>query len=108
MKRIGAWLMAAATVGALAAPALAEDHRVTQKDKAFSTENVNVRTGDTIVFVNADTVTHNVFSVAKGHEFEIKTQRPGASDTVRVDGDGTFEILCAIHPRMKLRVQIGR
>jgi plastocyanin len=108
MKQIGAWLMMAATVGALAAPALAEDHRITQKDKTFSAEDVKVRTGDNIVFVNADTVTHNVFSVAKGHEFEIKTQRPGASDAVRVEGEGTFEILCAIHPRMKLRVQIGR
>jgi len=107
MKRLVS-LITAVFVGALVAPAFAEDHRVTQKDKTFSIGSVKIRTGDNIVFLNADSVTHNVFSATKGHEFEIKTQLPGASDAVHFESEGTLEILCAIHPRMKLRVQVGR
>jgi plastocyanin len=83
-----------------------QDHVVAQKDKAFSVAIVKVGAGDTIVFKNDDQVTHNVFSASKGHEFNLKAQPPGASASVKISGDGTIEVRCAFHPRMKLAISV--
>ena len=54
---------------------------------------------------NDDAVGHNVVSEAKGLEFDF-VQRPGRSDTVRLAQPGVAEVSCAIHPAMKLRIQV--
>jgi plastocyanin len=92
----------------LAGSALAADLTVTQKDKAFSTKDVQVKVGDRVVFVNEDTVTHNVYSLTKGQEFEIKTQLPGKADAVKFDRPGVALVECAIHPKMKVSVHVAR
>jgi plastocyanin len=68
--------------------ALAADVTVAQKNKTFSTQQVQVKVGDRVVFLNEDSVTHNVYSLTKGLEFEIKTQEPGKSDAVKFDRAG--------------------
>ncbi len=83
-----------------------QNHTVAQKDKAFSATIVKVVAGDTVVFKNDDQVTHNVFSASKGHEFNLKAQPPGTSASVKVSGDGSIEVRCAFHPRMKLLVSV--
>ena len=80
--------------------------RVAQKDKSFSMREVTLKVNEPLLFVNEDSVTHNVYSVTKGMEFEIRTQQPGQSDTIRFPRDGEAEVLCAIHPKMKLRVTV--
>jgi plastocyanin len=79
---------------------------VKQKDRAFSLKELKIRAGDEVVFVNEDAVTHNIYSLSKGNEFEVKTQPPGQSDKIRFSRTGTAEVLCAIHPKMKLLVHI--
>jgi plastocyanin len=61
----------------LALPAHAGEAVVTQKDKSFDQSEINVRSGDRVVFRNQDTVVHNIYSTTPGFEFEIKTQLPG-------------------------------
>ena len=102
-------------VGVAALPAVvfivaawAGDTRVFQKDKVFSQESVRVRVGDTVTFVNADTVTHNVYSVTRGCEFELQTQTPGNSTAVPFPRACTAQVQCAIHPKMKLTVDVAR
>jgi plastocyanin len=89
-----------------AVSASAEGYTVLQKDKLFSRDTIQVRAGDSITFSNQDTVTHNVFSVSPGNTFEIKTQLPGKSSTVSFENPGTAEVRCAIHPTMKLTVNV--
>jgi plastocyanin len=92
---------------ALAAwPAAAEDFTVTQKDKMFSPAQLTIRSGDTLVFVNADTVKHNVHSATEGFVFDLPVQQPGRSDRVRFTRTGVVEVLCHIHPRMTLTVRV--
>jgi plastocyanin len=91
-----------------AAPALAGDVKVLQKNFAFSQSDVRVKTGDTITFVNEDPVPHNVYSLSKGLEFEIRSQMPGKADPVPFQRPGTAEVRCAIHPKMKLTVHVGQ
>jgi len=86
--------------------ARAGDTQIFQKDKAFSEPSLRIRVGDTVTIVNADTVTHNVYSVTKSCEFELQTQTPGNSTAVPFPRACTAQVQCAIHPKMKLRVEV--
>jgi plastocyanin len=89
-------------------PVFAAEHVVLQKDRTFSETELTIKPGDKIVFKNADEVTHNVFSSTKGMEFDIKRQEPGEATPITFDKEGTLEVRCAIHPRMKLMVNVKR
>jgi plastocyanin len=86
----------------------AAEHTVVQKDKMFSTAALSVKVGDVVVFKNDDAITHNVFSVTKGLEFNTKRQPPGSSQEVVMKGEGTIEVTCAFHPRMKLTITVKK
>jgi plastocyanin len=81
-------------------------HVVGQKDKQFSTSAITIKRGETIQFVNDDTVTHNVFSKSDVNPFNLKLQPPGAAQLVRFARPGTAVVRCAIHPMMKLEVTV--
>jgi plastocyanin len=92
-------------------PLLAADskeHTINQKDKEFSQTEITIKPGEKIVFQNSDAVTHNVFSNSKVNPFHIKIQQPGNSSTVQFADEGTTEVRCAIHPRMKLMVTVKK
>jgi plastocyanin len=91
-----------------AAFALGGEHEITQKDRAFSQTELTIKPGDSIVFRNLDEVTHNVFSVSPGMEFDIRRQAPGGSSSVPFLKEGVAEIRCSIHPRMKLIVTVKK
>ena len=92
----------------LAGAARAADHEIGQKDKTFSVTTLTVKPGDTIVFKNDDHLTHNVYSTAKGNEFNLRAQAPGTSASVTLATEGTVEIRCAFHPKMKLVVTVRK
>jgi plastocyanin len=92
----------------LLAIAAATEHVVAQKDKAFSDTELKVHVGDTLKFTNEDKVVHNVFSNTPGMEFDLRTQQPGGSSTVPFTKEGTCEVRCAIHPKMKLIVKVEK
>jgi plastocyanin len=95
-----------AAVCLLAAPALAGDLMIVQKDKNFSRGEIKIRSGDRVVFRNDDSVVHNIYSLSPGFAFEIKTQLPGQLADQRFQGKGEAEVRCAIHPQMKLKVVV--
>jgi plastocyanin len=84
--------------------ALAGEVLVTQKDKAFSATELTVKTTDSVVFRNDDSVAHNVFS--KDAAFNLKIQPPGDKKAVTFDKPGTYQVRCAIHPKMMLTVTV--
>jgi plastocyanin len=85
-----------------------EKHVVTQKGKSFSVTELKVKVGDTVEFKNDDDVSHNVFSVSKSQPFNTKMQTPGTDAAVTFTSEGTVEVRCAIHPGMKLKVQVEK
>lgn len=91
------------SVGALAAANLT----ITQKGRVFSSENVTIKKGEALTFVNDDTVPHNIVSTSKGNEFNLGSQRPGAATDVTFKEVGDALVICAIHPRMKMTVKIA-
>jgi len=91
---------------AFSAFAVAADHVITQKGRLFSVESITIKKGDTITFSNDDTVPHNILSLSPGSEFNLGSQQPGSSTPVTFNTAGEFNVMCAIHPRMKLAVKV--
>lgn len=79
---------------------------VTQNKKAFSEKEVTIKAGESITFVNDDEVTHNVYSRSKANKFDSGAQTPGSSMTQLFASPGSVKVRCAIHPRMKLTVNV--
>jgi plastocyanin len=87
-------------------PAHAADVTVYQEGKNFSETAVTIKPGDTVTFTNKDPVTHNVYSDTPGMAFDLKQQKPGASTTITFDHAGKATVQCAIHPLMKMQVDV--
>lgn len=86
--------------------AFAAEQTVTQKDKQFSEASVTIKTGDAIVFENDDEVVHNIMSTTSGSEFNLGALQPGSKISHVFSKPGEITVICAIHPRMKMTVNV--
>jgi plastocyanin len=95
----------AITVG-LSAGALAAHQVIHQQGRLFSSESVTIKKGEALTFLNDDSVPHNIMSASKGNEFNLGSQGPGSSTDVTFKESGDVQVICAIHPRMKMMVKV--
>ena len=51
---------------------------------------------------------HNVFSNSKINAFDLKTQKPAPPRRSPFSEEGTTEVRCAIHPKMKVIVTVKK
>ncbi len=86
--------------------AVAGAHNISQKDKQFSTAELTVKVGDTVVFKNDDATAHNVFSTTAGNAFNLKIQKPGSESSQTFATPGEIDVRCAIHPKMTLKIKV--
>jgi plastocyanin len=90
---------------AFAAVASANEVTVGQAGKTFNPGDLRVKAGDSVKFNNDDTVTHAV--LVKGpHETNLGQMKPGDAKSVTLDQAGTYDVKCAIHPKMKLTITV--
>lgn len=102
-------LAAAALLAAgLSASAFAADFTVAQKGNQFSTNKLTVKAGDTVEFRNDDPHFHNVFSLSDPKSFDLGSYPQGQSRKVVFDKEGTVEVECAIHPQMKMTIEVHK
>lgn len=112
MKRIDLSATAAGLLIALGGlGAQAADHEISQKGKAFllnkaPAQMLRVKAGDTVSFRNDDPFFHNVFSASGAKSFDLGSYPQGQARKVTFDKEGTVEVECAIHPDMKLKVEV--
>jgi len=83
---------------------IAKEYIVDQKNKTFIPGVLNVKVGDTITFTNSDPLSHNAYTDDVGNEFDIGMQKKGVRKSVKIKKAGKFEIRCAIHPHMLIKV----
>jgi plastocyanin len=93
-------------ISGLSTGALAANLAIGQKGRLFAPDSVTIKKGTTLTFVNDDTVPHNIFSTSKGNEFNLGSQAPGVSTNVTFNEVGEAQVMCAIHPRMKLALTV--
>jgi len=91
----------------LSVGALAANLTVSQKGRAFSSEEVAIKKGGTVTFLNDDSVPHNIMSISSGNEFNLGSQLPGSATDVTFKEAGDVLVICAIHPRMKMTVKVA-
>jgi plastocyanin len=97
----GASLLATVAAAQNAVPAIG------QKDRQFSQESVTIRPGGSVRFVNDDAIAHNVYARdPSGANRPGVLQRPGEESTLTFQAAGAHQVLCAIHPRMRMSVQV--
>ena len=77
-----------------------------QKGRLFSVDSIVIKRGESLTFINDDTVPHNIASISAGNEFDLGSQGPGTSTDVTFTKAGEAQVFCAIHPRMKLTVKV--
>lgn len=92
----------------LSAPAQAGEHVVNQKGKSFSHKSLVVKAGDSVKFVNDDPFNHNVFSLSETKSFDLGSYGHGLAKSVVLDKPGTVEVECAVHPDMKLMIEVRK
>jgi plastocyanin len=77
-----------------------------QRGRAFQPDYLVIHAGDTISFINDDTVLHNVFSHSEARDFDLGKPPAGASRQVTFDKPGQVDLFCDIHASMKATVWV--
>ena len=88
--------------------AASSEHVVGQKNKAFSAATLKVKVGDTVSFRNDDPFFHNIFSLSEVQSFDLGSFPQGQSRKATFTKAGTVEVECAIHPQMKMVIQVEK
>lgn len=84
----------------------AQEHLVSQKNKAFSVKKLTVKVGDSVKFSNDDSFAHNIFSLSPAKSFDLGSFGSGGSKSVVFDKPGKIEVECAVHPDMRLDIEV--
>lgn len=102
---IAAAVLAGVTAGSLVSMA-ADGISVSQKGRAFSPTQLEARVGTAVMFVNDDTIPHNISVKTPGGKTENSgAQRPGQDYAVTLAEAGTYQVNCLIHPKMTMAIE---
>ena len=94
---------------AILAPAFAAStHSVGQLKKAFTVPVLKAKVGDTVTFKNDDEFAHNVFSLSDTQSFDLGSYKKGETRDLKLAAAGTIEVECAIHPEMKMKIEVSK
>jgi plastocyanin len=76
-----------------------KENKIEIKDFAFNPQNITVKSGETITWINRDEEPHTVVSVGK--QFK---KSPGLDTdqtyTIVAGAPGTYSYFCSVHPKM--------
>ena len=81
---------------------------VSMKGRTFSPKTLRIQPGDTIRFVNNDSVNHSIYSLTPGHFFSSGRRAPGKHAVFVFNRPGAFDVMSAAHyDNMKLHVEVA-
>ena len=95
--------LAASLAGASLAGAMVT---VDQHDLSFDKPQLAVSVGDIVNFMNNDKTAHNILISGEGVSLNGGLQQPGQTFSAPFVKPGTYQITCAIHPKMKMTVVV--
>jgi plastocyanin len=107
-RSVSALVALAALAVAVAVPAQAGDHPISQVKKTFSMPVLKAKVGDTVTFKNDDEFAHNVFSLSEVQNFDLGSYKKGETRQLKLTTPGTIEVECAIHPEMKMKIEVSK
>ena len=101
-------LIAGVALAILAPAFAASSFSVGQVKKAFTVPVLKAKVGDVVTFKNDDEFAHNVFSLSDVQSFDLGSYKKGEVRTVKLTSPGTIEVECAIHPEMKMKIEVQK
>jgi plastocyanin len=82
--------------------------QVSQQGRDFQPKQIVVRRGDTVQIVNDDAdLLHHAYISSDTFNYDSGDMDPGSKADVTFPVAGEFNILCGIHPKMKLTVKVN-
>lgn len=82
-------------------------HIVSQKGRAFQPGFMTVKQGETLRIVNDDgDLLHHAYIDSPTFTFDSGDQEPGSKTDIVLSKAGVFNVLCGIHPKMKMVVTV--
>jgi plastocyanin len=102
MKRIAIALTFSVIGGTCQAGTVSVD----QKSLSFDKTDLTVGKGDIVSFNNSDNTSHNILISGEGTSVNGGLQQPGQSFAAPFIKPGTFQVTCAIHPKMKMTIHV--
>ena len=86
---------------------LRESFQVSQRGREFRPGLLNVKLGDIVRIVNDDgDLSHHAYVSSERFKFDSGDQEPGGRTDIAFTAAGTFNVLCGIHPKMRLIVNV--
>jgi len=86
---------------------LRDNFQVSQRGREFRPGTLDVRQGDVVHINNDDEdLSHHAYVAAERFKFDSEDQEPGRSVDITFTVPGTFNVLCGIHPKMRLTVNV--
>jgi plastocyanin len=80
---------------------------VSQKGRVFTPGQITIPLGEVIQILNDDgDLRHHAYVDSDKFNFDSGDQEPGSKTSITFPVAGNFEVLCAIHPKMKLLVRV--
>jgi plastocyanin len=93
-------------LGTLVGLALPETS-ISQKGREFHPGEITIKRGDAIQIVNDDgDLLHHAYIDSLKFSFDSGDQQPGSKTDITFPVAGDFDVLCAIHPKMRLVVHV--
>jgi plastocyanin len=103
-KTIAFALIAVAAGFPQVADAAGREYSVSMANMAYGPIPTGLRVGDSIVFVNKDSVPHTV--TARDHSFDLRIG-PGQSGRLSLARPGNYQIYCILHAPMRGSFTVG-
>lgn len=79
---------------------------VSQMDRSFAPGALSISAGQTVKVINDDRFVHHVQSKHRNLKVDSGIQRPGEYIEIAFAKQGIYELTCAIHPKMSLKVAV--
>lgn len=74
--------------------------QMTTRGKTLLPHVLVVPVGSTVTFPNDDPISHNLFSLSTGNEFDLGLYRAGAGKSHTFTAPGLVNVYCNVHPAM--------
>jgi hypothetical protein len=82
-------------------------YTISQKGREFHPGEISIKRGETLQIVNDDAdLLHHAYIDSPQFSFDSGDQQPGSKTDVTFPLAGDFDVLCAIHPKMRLVVHV--
>lgn len=82
-------------------------YSISQKGREFHPGVISIKHGEILQMINDDAdLLHHAYVDSSKFSFDSGDQQPGSKIDITFPVAGDFDVLCAIHPKMRLTVHV--